>query len=294
MGKVTGQLPQEKRSKVRDQVAHAVDAWFDAAYVGGDYPRNDFADAWPGFTTGAQAEAQGDKALMSNQDIGADIAGVEATARKVTVDVLAVKGKPVGRDRAVRAEVPHRRRRPAQGRGPRPAVPHAGGRRLAHLRLRRDEGTVGLMTRLRWVRRLVTLAAVLAVAARRRPRLRGQADPDGAGEDQPGHRGRLPVGPRQGHRLDPGRRLGRPARRGHDPGPRRRPPAGRDEPAHRRRDRHRRAARLVGADPRLRLQQDQRRPLLRRPAGARRRGRRPGRHPARLRVRHAGSSSSRP
>ena len=96
MGSVTGQLPQEKRSKVRDQVAHAVDAWFDAAYVGGDYPRNDFADAWPGFTTGAQADAQGDKALMSNQDIGADIAGVEATARKVTVDVLAVKGKPSG------------------------------------------------------------------------------------------------------------------------------------------------------------------------------------------------------
>ncbi|HXR45459.1 MAG TPA: hypothetical protein VN759_11655 [Pseudolysinimonas sp.] len=96
MGRVTGQLPQEKRSKVRDQVAHAVDAWFDAAYVGGDYPRNDFADAWPGFTSGAQAEAQGDKALMSNQDIGADIAGVEATARKVTVDVLAVRGKTSG------------------------------------------------------------------------------------------------------------------------------------------------------------------------------------------------------
>ena len=96
MGKVTGQLPQEKRSRVRDQVAHAVDAWFDAAYVGGDYPRDDFADAWPGFTRGAQSEAQGDKALMSNQDIGADIAGVEATARKVTVDVLAVKDKPSG------------------------------------------------------------------------------------------------------------------------------------------------------------------------------------------------------
>src|SRR4029079_4390860 len=96
MGKVTGQLPPEKRSKVRQQVAHAVDAWFDAAYVGGDYPRNDFADAWPGFTSGAQAEAQDDRALMSNQDIGAEIAGVEATARKVTVDVLAVKGKPSG------------------------------------------------------------------------------------------------------------------------------------------------------------------------------------------------------
>ncbi len=33
---------------------------------------------------------------MSNQDIGSEIAGVEATARKVTVDVLAVKGKASG------------------------------------------------------------------------------------------------------------------------------------------------------------------------------------------------------
>jgi hypothetical protein len=96
LGRVTGKLPKEKRSKVRKQVAHAVDEWFDAAYVGGDYPRNDFATSWPGFTVGAKADAQGDKALMSNQDIGADIDGVEATDRKVTVDVLAVKGHPAG------------------------------------------------------------------------------------------------------------------------------------------------------------------------------------------------------
>ena len=165
MGRVTGQLPQEKRSKVREQVAHAVDAWFDAAYVGGDYPRNDFADAWPGFTTGAQAEAQGDKALMSNQDIGADIAGVEATARKVTVDVLAVKGKPSGATArfVLKFRTDGDVQRKVEVRGRLFLTP--GGRRLADLRLRRDEGAVGLMSRLRWVRRLVTLAAVLAVAA---------------------------------------------------------------------------------------------------------------------------------
>jgi len=96
LGKVTGQLPKAKRSNVRKQVAHAVDAWFDAAYVGGDYPRNDFAAAWPGFTTGAEADAHADKALMSNQDIGTEVSSVEATTRKVTVDVLAVKGHPQG------------------------------------------------------------------------------------------------------------------------------------------------------------------------------------------------------
>ena len=93
---VAGRLSRPDRRRLAQSVTKVAQRWFNAAYVGGDYPRNDFADAWPGFTSGAQAEAQGDKALMSNQDIGADIAGVEATARKVTVDVLAVKGKPSG------------------------------------------------------------------------------------------------------------------------------------------------------------------------------------------------------
>ena len=96
LGKVTGKLSKDKRSRVRQQVARAVDAWLDAAYVGGDYPRNDFAAAWPGFTTGAKVDAKADKALMSNQDIGAQIDAVEATTREVTVDVLAVKGHAAG------------------------------------------------------------------------------------------------------------------------------------------------------------------------------------------------------
>jgi len=96
LGKVTGRLPKGKRSKVRRQVARAVDAWFDSAYVGGDYPRNDFAASWPGFTTGAKVDAKADKADMSNQDIGARIDAVEATTRKVTVDVLAVNGHAAG------------------------------------------------------------------------------------------------------------------------------------------------------------------------------------------------------
>jgi hypothetical protein len=96
LGKVTGKLPKAKRSKARQQVAHAVDEWFDAAYVAGDYPRDDFSTSWPGFTTGAKADAQVDKGLMSNQDIGSDISSVEAMARKVTVDVLAVKGHAQG------------------------------------------------------------------------------------------------------------------------------------------------------------------------------------------------------
>jgi hypothetical protein len=96
LGRVTGKLPKAKRSKVRKQVARAVDAWIDAAYVAGDYPRDDFTKAWQGFTSGAAAEARGDKRLMSNQSIGSKISAVDAKTRKVTVDVLAVNGRPAG------------------------------------------------------------------------------------------------------------------------------------------------------------------------------------------------------
>jgi hypothetical protein len=96
LGKVSGKLPKGKRSKARKQVTHAVDAWFDAAYLGGDYPRNDFSMSWPGFTTGAKDDAQADKALMSNEGIGKDVDAVETKTRKVTVDVLAAHGRAVG------------------------------------------------------------------------------------------------------------------------------------------------------------------------------------------------------
>jgi hypothetical protein len=96
LGKVTGRLPKGKRGKARRQVTRAVDAWFDAAYVGGDYPRNDFSTSWPGFTTGAKDDAHADKALMSNEGIGKQVDAVEVKTRKVTVDVLAVKGRASG------------------------------------------------------------------------------------------------------------------------------------------------------------------------------------------------------
>ncbi|WP_395657644.1 hypothetical protein [Nocardioides sp.] len=95
-GSVTGKLPPEARARVAQQVTDVVDGWTTAAYLGGDYPRRDFSDAWPGFTPGAQEEAHADRALMSNEDIGARIDGVEPYRSKVRIDVLAVRQRPVG------------------------------------------------------------------------------------------------------------------------------------------------------------------------------------------------------
>ncbi|GAA4370448.1 hypothetical protein GCM10023146_18640 [Nocardioides caricicola] len=91
IGKLTGRLPKPERAKVVAAVGAVVDGWTQAAYVGGAYPRRDFADAWPGFTAGARALAKRDRALMSNQDIGHRIDGVELRRSRVVLDVLSVK-----------------------------------------------------------------------------------------------------------------------------------------------------------------------------------------------------------
>jgi hypothetical protein len=95
-GKVTGRLPAPARSALAADVQKVVDGWLDAAYLGGDYPRTDFAGSWPGFTAGAQVQARRDADQMSNQDIGAQVDGVEAEQRAVRLDVVSVAKKPVG------------------------------------------------------------------------------------------------------------------------------------------------------------------------------------------------------
>jgi hypothetical protein len=94
--KVPGRLSPKVRLGVRHHVGHVVDRWFDAAFVGGDYPRSDFHTAWPGFTLGARAEAHHDKTLMSNQAIGSRIDEVTATRRRVWIDVLPVHRRAAG------------------------------------------------------------------------------------------------------------------------------------------------------------------------------------------------------
>ncbi len=92
--KVTGTLSPEAREHVRDRVAEAVDAWIDAAYVGGEYPRSDFDDAFASFTPGAGARARGDLDLMTNAGVGERVEAVTARLREVKLDVLAHEGRP--------------------------------------------------------------------------------------------------------------------------------------------------------------------------------------------------------
>lgn len=96
LGKVTGKLDQQASRQVQARVTRVVDEWFDAAYVAGDYPRTDFAEAFPVFTRGAATRARTDRALMSNATLGSKIDDVHVYHRDLRIDVLAVDGRAAG------------------------------------------------------------------------------------------------------------------------------------------------------------------------------------------------------
>jgi hypothetical protein len=52
--RVHGRLPVARRKAVRRQVGAVVDRWWEAAYLGGTYPRSSFHAAFPGFTAAAE------------------------------------------------------------------------------------------------------------------------------------------------------------------------------------------------------------------------------------------------
>ena len=87
--RVHGRLPDQRRKAVRRQVGVVVDRWWDAAFLGGTYPRSSFPSAFPGFTDGAERRARSDKALLTNRTRGPHLDSVSATRRSVSIDILA-------------------------------------------------------------------------------------------------------------------------------------------------------------------------------------------------------------
>ncbi|HSU00903.1 MAG TPA: hypothetical protein VLK03_00010 [Nocardioides sp.] len=99
--RVFGRLPEQRRKAVRREVGAVVDRWWDAAYLGGTYPRSSFPSAFPGFTAAAEKRARSDKALLTNLTRGPHVDAVTARKRAVSLDILATGGRP----RAVTAHV---------------------------------------------------------------------------------------------------------------------------------------------------------------------------------------------
>ena len=95
IGKVEGRLPAKRRQQIAGQVGEVVDRWLAAAYVGGEFPRRDFSDAFPGFTRDAARDAARDP-VMSNRRFGGRVDAVVPKRSRLLVDVLAVRNRAAG------------------------------------------------------------------------------------------------------------------------------------------------------------------------------------------------------
>ncbi|MBF4160900.1 hypothetical protein [Nocardioides acrostichi] len=105
VGQVTGLLKRQQREQVAGRVAAVVDRWWEASFVGVDYPHRRFRSSFPGFTPGARDQAFAQRDVMTARRIGSRIDGLHALRRRVAVDVLAVGGRPRSATARVRMDL---------------------------------------------------------------------------------------------------------------------------------------------------------------------------------------------
>jgi hypothetical protein len=85
---VGNRLGRPRRAQLQQQVSRVLADYFDAAYLGGDYPRTDFSAAWESFSPGVARQARRDRALLSNAADGARVEAVVPLRKTARVDAL--------------------------------------------------------------------------------------------------------------------------------------------------------------------------------------------------------------
>lgn len=87
--RVSGTLKEKDREVLADNIGKVVTAYFDDAFLGGEYPRDSFGDAFATFSAGAARRADGDRDLLTNRALGPTTQGIEVRRRTAYLSVLA-------------------------------------------------------------------------------------------------------------------------------------------------------------------------------------------------------------
>jgi hypothetical protein len=87
--RVSGKLKEKDRAVLADNVRKVVTAYFDDAFLGGNYPRESFGDAFATFSAGAARQADGDRDLLTNRVLGSTTESVRVRRRTAYLSVLA-------------------------------------------------------------------------------------------------------------------------------------------------------------------------------------------------------------
>ena len=87
--RVAGSLSDRDREVLAGRVGHVVTDYFDAAFLGGDYPRSSFGDAFDTFSAGAAVRADANRDLLTNRVLGPTTQSIEVRRRTAYLSVLA-------------------------------------------------------------------------------------------------------------------------------------------------------------------------------------------------------------
>lgn len=113
--RVSGKLKDSQRQALEHNVGKAITGYFNAAYLGGDYPRSDFGNAFKTFSKGAARKARHDKGLLTNASLGSSTESVTPKTTAAYLSVLAPNKVAAGVDaRIILVYVADRGDKPAQ------------------------------------------------------------------------------------------------------------------------------------------------------------------------------------
>jgi hypothetical protein len=87
--RVAGRMKQKDQDVLADKVGSVVSTYFDDAFLGGDYPRSSFGDAFGTFTAGAAQQARRDQGLLTNRRLAPTTESVTALRQTAYLAVLA-------------------------------------------------------------------------------------------------------------------------------------------------------------------------------------------------------------
>jgi hypothetical protein len=113
--RVSGKLKDSQRRALEHNVGKAITGYFNAAYLGGDYPRSDFGNAFNTFSKGAARRARHDRGLLTNASLGQSTESVTPKKTAAYLSVLAPNKVAAGVDaRIILVYVADRGDKPAQ------------------------------------------------------------------------------------------------------------------------------------------------------------------------------------
>lgn len=97
VGKVRGRrLGREGTERLERQVSRVLSDYFDAAFLGGTYPRERFPGAFAAFSPGVSRQARSDRDLLTNARIGPRTEAVVPKVKRARLSVLHHKGRIPG------------------------------------------------------------------------------------------------------------------------------------------------------------------------------------------------------